>query len=351
MTAQCQACTAPSADAFLCRACTKTLRQMLADAPWWIDRLAEAAVGDTKMSDATGHGYRTRYAINGEHNVAHYLACFPGNVDELPDDQALNRRHAAARREALAAGGVNERASDLMDAIGNTLTTIVRDLCESSGLPLQNLRAYPLSFIGALQVGAIRCQYHGKLQFAAQWLSEHVSAIAADEGAGQTFAEIYHLIGDERRDGRIGKAVNRPVPMRFLGKCPTWVEDARQVCGVELWCSQDAAEVFCRKCRRSHNPDRLQLLMVNDAEREKVTVERILELNRTLPEEYRIPERTLRHWRKTGPNGEPPKLRARGYLRPDGRAVITRHSDDDEPLYLWSDVRKLRAEQWKVSAG
>jgi hypothetical protein len=33
------------------------------------------------------------------------------------------------------------------------------------------------------------------------------------------------------------------------------------------------------------------------------------------------------------------------------QSVINRQSDEDEPLYPWADVRKLRAEQWKVAAG
>src|ERR1700752_4309708 len=98
MTAQCQQCAAPARDAFLCRACTAKLRQMLSDCPWWLDRLAEAAVGATRMSDGGGHGYQSRYPINGEHNVAHYLASFPGNSDDLPDEKALNKRYASARR-------------------------------------------------------------------------------------------------------------------------------------------------------------------------------------------------------------------------------------------------------------
>jgi hypothetical protein len=340
---------------------------MLADLPWWIDRLAEAAVGDVRMSDNGSHGYQGRYPINGEHNVAHYLATYPGNADELPDDKAMNKRHASARRQALAAGGVNERASTLMDAVTNTLSTIVRDLLESRGLTQMPRNSVPSN------AGGSESQSGNSYRIArltARWLAQNVSAIAADESAGQIFAEIHHLVGDERRDGRIGRAINRPIPVRDLGKCPTWNEGTRAICGAPLRARADAIEIYCRQCRATHNCDRLQLLLVNDLARAKVTADEVLLLNRLLPEDYRINDRTLRRWRQND------TLKVKGYLRPctcehgsgcherlrgggckkcdcrayDGREVINRHSDADEPLYLWADVRKLRAEQWQVSA-
>jgi hypothetical protein len=187
----------------------------------------------------------------------------------------------------------------------------------------------------------------GEIGRLARWLAQHVSAIAASEGAGQTFNEIHRFVGDDRRDGEIGRLINRPVPMRVLGKCPTWIEDKQAICGTELSCRQDVVEVYCRVCRHTHNPDRLQLLLMKDLERKKITIKKILEVNRIQPEEYRIPESTLRDWRRDS------KLKPRGYRRPDGREVITRHSADDVPLYLWADVQKLRMERpaRKVRAG
>lgn len=364
-TNTCQHCSAPSSDAFLCPRCAKTLRGLLADLPWWIDRLAEAAVGDVQMSDpnpGSSHSvYVTSYPVNGEHNVAHYLVCFPGNDDDPPDDKLLARRHANARREALAAGGVNEHSSTLIDTINNTLTTIIRDLCEHRGIEQPTFGR-----------GTVAC---AKMT---HWLQGNLGAICADEGAGRTYEDVHSLVGDAQRDGRIGRAVNRPIPVRDLGRCPTWNEETRKNCGASLRARADAIEVYCRHCRTTHNTDRLQLLAVNDLARAKVTVDEILQLNRILPEDYRIAERTLRRWRNPSGDKEP-KLRIKGYLRPcmcghgskyherhrgdgcrrcrdacpahDGREVINRHSEDDEPLYLWEDVRRLRAEQWKVPTG
>jgi hypothetical protein len=171
----------------------------------------------------------------------------------------------------------------------------------------------------------------------AGWLAKQVRIIALCETAGDMCDDVQDAIE------RIEKVVDRPVPMRFLGQCPTWVEETRTVCGMELRCRADAPEVFCRACKQTHNPDRLQLLMMNDLERKKLTFDKIREVNRMQPADYRIHERTLRHWRQTG------RLPVRGYRRPDGREGISRHSEDDEPLFLWRDVRRLRSDR-KASA-
>jgi hypothetical protein len=99
-----------------------------------------------------------------------------------------------------------------------------------------------------------------------------------------------------------------------------------------------------------------------------MTVDEILQHNRHVPEEYQINERTLRRWRKPGKKGEPPRLKNDGYLRPcscghsradhaqgcrkcsgcrgfDGREVINRHTEADEPLYRWAEVKRIRAER------
>jgi hypothetical protein len=295
---QCQHCAAKAHNAFLCPRCVDTLRTTLADLPWWLDRLTEAAIGQTRLGDGGRPSQRSEP--------------FKGD-DEVPEDSP-----AALQRRFLAAGGVNARAVDLIDEIGTLLTTWVRDTHETRGLDTPTLRT---------ATGAAR------------WLTEHVSALAAGEGAGECLSDVL------RATERIEHLVNRPVPMRWLGPCPTWVESTAKACGNELWCRADAAEAYCRACRQAHNPDRLQLLLMNDLERKKLTWAKLIEVNRRQPEQYQIPERTLTWWRQKG------KLTIRGYRRPDGREVINRHNEADEPLYKWADIRKLRAEQGKARAG
>lgn len=328
MTAQCQSCAAPSPNAFLCKRCTADLRQLLADLPWWLERLAEAAVGQVRF------GSDGRSSVRQGDELSKYIDPRPEKNDQgmltgrTEGQRRLDRDVTDPKliRRLLAAGGVNADASARFDAIQNTLSTWVRDAFESRGLDL------PPSVRAGRRTGVIGCVRM------AVWLRNNLGALTASEDAGRFLAEMRNATSD------IERAVNRPIPWKWLGPCPTWMESRRATCGHELKARADAIEVVCRGCRATHNCNRLQLLLVNDLERSKVTIKRILELNRVLPEEYRIPERTLRRWRTDE------KLRPKGYVRAsDGRQVITRHSDDDEPLYLWSDVRKLRVESGRAT--
>jgi hypothetical protein len=353
---KCQKCGGKS-ELFLCREHIAELKRMLADLPWWLDRLSEAAVGDVRLSSGARRVGLAPAHLNGDATLAECIGQFP-NERETDLTKARAQRANVTLRRLAATGGVNMRASQLGDAVRNTVTTWARHLAESRGIAFVRP-----TFIGPLLAGHLRLATDTPSLLA--FLSEHVIAIASDEAAGECFHEF------RGRTRAIERTVNPPLGTRFLGKCPTWLDQDRGICGTELTCREDAVEVTCPTCRRAHNVNRLQLLMMNDLAREKMTVADILKLNRTLPEEYRIIERTLRRWRKLGADGEPPRLKPRGWLRPcscghgftahqaavaccgdceefDGRESIKQHSADDEPLYLWSDVRKLATEKKPV---
>lgn len=308
MSAVCQSCQG-RASLFLCERCVEELRDnltRLAQGPylpsgaegktksggkWHIERrspgllesLTDVVVGKTRIGSGGG-GHRKR----GD------------EIRGLYEPDTEKGRPAPQRAAGL-----------LLDAIRNGLSSTLRDLCESHGseLPPCNSTA----------------------QIALQ-LASHAHAIACDEGAGQTYAEVQSYIR------QIEHAIDRPTGRKFLGGCPA--------CGRELFASEDAIEVTCRTCRQTHNCNRLQLLMMNDLETKKLTFDQIVKASLTQPEGYQIPERTLRHWRQHG------KLKIRGYRRPDGTSWgDNKNSDDDVPLYLWPDVRKLRTERHGRKAG
>lgn len=311
MTAICQACAAPARDAFLCRVCTTELRD-------WLRALAEGpqvqAVGGRTKSG--GKWYIERRT--------------PGLLANL-DDVVLRRTRIGTgggghrkRGDEISApfepdtdNGRRTRQADasaLLDAVRNSLSTIVRDLTESRGVLCPKT----------------------DIEGAARFLAANMSAIAADEAAGVWHAEIRSYIR------RIERCIDRPMGRKWLGECPTWNEHTQQSCGVSLWAPEDAPQVRCHRCRCAHDPSRLKLLLFNDLERKKVPWEKILQANKSQPENRQVPERTLQSWRRSGKNGEDPKLKIRGYRRPNGRVVGSRHSEEDVPLYLWPDVRKLR---------
>lgn len=296
---------------------------------WWVERdrplagllqhLQEAVVGQVRHGDARGPRVARRDGhLDGESLLASHIETFP-NDDEPNLDAARRQRERAALSHALAQGRLNARAAEVLVKARKMLEAWVDDVAATTGV-----RFTPVSPFD--------------VEGTALWVAGHAHSLANLESAGRTLRQATRLVG------QIERAVNRPAPRRYLGRCPTWIDSAAKICGKQLEADEDAIEVQCTDCHRVHNCNRLQLVMVNDLAREKVTIGRILEINRRLPEDYQIPARTLRRWRKEG------KLKPHGYRRPDGRTGIARHSDEDVPLYLWRDVEKLRSERWKVGA-
>lgn len=314
---ECQNCTRPT-QLFLCGLCIQELRAMLAG-------LATRQALDTATGRTiTSTGYLE--AVEDEAHAQTRMSNNPGRTTS--DEQPLQVN--------LRASAILDDADDILDRWCKTIST----MRQTRWIPV---RCVPPGYIGPLRRGWRRLPagYIATSADKATWLAAHVRTIALHDQAGTCYTQISRIIA------RIERTINRPRKRIFLGACPTWIDDDQRVCGRELDAPEGDIEVTCIDCGHTHNCKRLQLLLVNDMEREKVTAARILELNRVLPEEYRIPERTLRRWRRPGPHGEEPKLRARGYQHPDGTTGHKRTLMRDEPLYLWSDVRKLRSEQGK----
>ncbi len=247
--------------------------------PGLLDALADVALKRTHMG--TGSGHRKK-------------------GDEMPSPYEPDTEKGRETAQG--------RADRLLGAVRNTLSTIVRDVCESRGGRPQRL-TNPVAM--------------------AQWLAEHVHALACDESAGQWWAEIDGLVRV------IEKVIDRPVPIELLGFCATELHN-RKPCGAALRAPQDAIEVQCRKCRTVRRCDTVRNMAQSDARRALITWRQVLDTNRMQPDGWRVHDRTLRDWKATG------VLKIRGYLRPDGGHGIHRRSDDDEPLYKWADIEQLR---------
>lgn len=288
----CQRCAAKS-QLFLCTAHTDELRDMLGDLPRLASHLAESATGQTKLGEPSRRA----------------------KSDESPMR-------------------VNLRASDLLGQVNLTLIRWVQDICDSRGVTYRAPVIVPLSSDFDLEPGEIRSQYGSDTAKLAFWLATHTDAIAADEAAGMCFDEIHAHIG------RILSVINRPVPPRFCGPCPsTSAEDDRRQCGMALMAKREAVEVKCPQCQQTHNVDALMHRLLGEVDHWRFTRKEVLLIMATLGD--KLSERTFQHWRKHG------TVKPRGYRRRDGRISLTRHGDDDEPVYRLSDVRSARA---KVAA-
>ncbi|OBK04037.1 hypothetical protein A5637_13225 [Mycolicibacterium fortuitum] len=293
---QCQACTG-RAQLYLCPQCTNQLRALIAafvagpetngrPTSGLIEDLTDVALRRTKLGSTGDHSHRKR----GDEQPALYE----------PDTE--NNRRTRQGDAAFVLGQIN-----------TTLTAIIE----------------------AIHTGTITPR--GTSTDMAIYLTHHVPAIANHEQAGHWHNTIAGLTK------RITHITDRPARRVWLGPCPTWDDTTRHACGTDLYAPEDAIEVHCRTCRATHNCNRLKLLQQNDIERQLLTWEQVLNANKWQPDEYRVQERTLRHWRKTG------KLTPKGWLRPNGRHGGTQHTTNDQPLYRWSDVRRLRSEKPQAS--
>lgn len=279
---QCQACTRP-ANTYLCGTCTTELRDMLTGLPRWLDYLADAVNGQTK------------------------LGANDGPKPKGDDEQPMR---------------INLRASGLAAAVHATLVAIVRTVEDSHGMQMKPLRA-SWSPGRPITTTDLAC-----------WLAHHVSALAAHEAAAEHYDDIKRIITD------IERRINRPVPPRFCGPCPTQVEYNHDTscehrhphaCGTALMAKREAAEITCPSCKSTHNVERLLQRLLADVDHWRFTATEILMIMRALDEP--LNERTFRRWRKDG------KVPPRGFRRPDGGIGLTRRTEDDQPLYRLAEVR------------
>jgi len=239
----CQRCGGKATDAFLCRPCIQLLERELAELPWWLRRLTEAALGQVRMGDNAGRKSAARKDLDGDKTLA---AC----IEQLPDaddlDKARQARQRSALRHALATGGINARASELLAEIADSLGFWCRVLCEDRG------QAYAPPAIRHRPVA------HGQPH--AEWLHANLHAIALSESAGEIADDI--LGRDRKRRGLIEQivdAVNRPLETLLLGDCPTWDDKTQRECGKPLRAPMGSAEVYCKRCARTHSVNLLQL--------------------------------------------------------------------------------------------
>lgn len=289
----CGRCGAKAHNAYLCSRCITTAQTTLADLPWWLARLTETATGQTRMADNGGRRSARRKDLDGEKPLAHCIELLP-NEDTL--DKARKAREKAALAHALATGGVNARASELLAQIADSLAYWCRVLCEQRGL---DYTPSPLPTHGANH---------------ANWLRTNIGAIAAYEDAADILGDIETHLED------IVKVVNRPIRWWHLGECPGWRDD--KPCQTELRVPEGSEEVHCRKCATRHTVHLLLLARKSEAETQPMTRRQLTRYNRELPPEFQVPPRTLQHWLQTG------RLCACSEMAGD-------------PLYSWVDVRLL----------
>ena len=156
----------------------------------------------------------------------------------------------------------------------------------------------------------------------ASWLANHVDAIAQDEAAGEIFSDVKRIVDD------IERMVNRPIPPRYCGPCPTLTED-QVYCSVGLFAKRDAIEIVCWKCKMTHNVEKLIQHAMRNTEGLLYSAREVQMLMAEIGQS--IPPRTWRYWRAQ-------------------EKVIVRGWRGAEPMYWLSDVQELMAAKPQKSA-
>jgi hypothetical protein len=291
---ECTRCGAKANNAFLCRPCLLTAQTTLADLPWWLNRLTETAVGQTRMTDNVGRKSARRKDLDGDAELAACIELLP-KADDL--EKARTARQKQSLAHAVATGGVNLRASELLAEIADSLAYWCRVLCEIRGL---TYTPSPLpTTLGANH---------------ARWLRVNIGAIATYDDAADIVGDIETHLED------IVKVVNRPIRWWHLGPCPGWRDD--EPCLTELRVPEESEEVHCRRCKNTHTVQLLLLARKAEAEQKHMSRRELTRYNKELPPEFQIPPRTLQHWLDSG------RLAACMEIAGD-------------PLYSWMDVRLL----------
>jgi hypothetical protein len=175
----------------------------------------------------------------------------------------------------------------------------------------------------------------------ARWLKINTPAIAQLQCAGQLYHDIHKLVGTPDHAGQLQTAIDIPQPTtRFIGPCIHYIENNRH-CATLLYAKPEATQVTCPSCRTTHNIQKMTQYLENRADVMRFTATEILTImaQRGTP----IPPRSWSRWRKNG------RIKIRGYKRPDnpdgtrGSIGLNRRTDDDEPVYRLSEVRKTYA--------
>jgi hypothetical protein len=308
VSTECQRC-GRKCELFLCSECMGTLHKLLAEMPWWLDRLAETSIGQVRLGDPGRRGHRSgleRYAdpkpaIDGS----------DGTEGERRLEQDL--KDSKLRARLLAQGGVNAHASDLFDEVQNMLGSWVRDVCERRGVDVPTI---------------------GTASRMALWLRDRVSALASAECAEESYRDVHNAAE------RIERAVNKPPEPKTCGPCPTngvhsadgfrIDAGAREKCGTRLAVRSGAVEVKCPTCKQTHLVETLIDRCNNDMHWMSFTVKELL--NVVLPRgDTAVPRATLYKWIKNE------KIKPTGY------------DETGAAKFMLADVRACIARERKVA--
>ncbi|SIM00635.1 Uncharacterised protein [Mycobacteroides abscessus subsp. abscessus] len=232
---------------------------------------------------------------------------------------------------------LNTDAVVIADRARNTISTWVRDLCETRRIEFTVPMVVSRGFIGPLKPDWRRVadDYQPTAADGARWLAEHVNAIALDVGAARCFKEL-HDLADE-----IVAAINRP-DRHFAGPCPTvraYSPTGKAIeCGEFLYAGTEERNVTCPKCNQPVDVQRNRQRAWREGD---LMTERVL-LKRLTDIEEPVSRVQFYAWIKAR------KVAVRGWLH-CGAFVEHYIQRGDPRVFSFREVRQLREAELKAA--
>lgn len=313
MSIECTKCKG-RAQTYLCNGCTAWLRQRLLGMPTLIDRLRDTAIGNTRLSNEASRpmGFESRTFT------------------------------------------FDDRASALIEEIDGALYRWVKRMTWRHGY----LVGVPISWHRP------DLEYvHTSYDYAV-FLAAHVADLANDEYVGELCDVLRSVVNRSVGGREEGGLLQRRTPDQFCGPCPATISDHRRcvdqdgvkvccsgphTCATQLMSPRGAVEVTCPSCGAVHRVQKLVDHLLAHSDEHKFIIPVLYTMMRMLGTP--VDMSTLYRWaepRNSKRSGSG-QLRPAGYLRPDGRRIgVSRHSDQDKPVYLVGDVRSVAAKKRKA---
>lgn len=231
----------------------------------------------------------------------------------------------------------NDGASEFRRGLRDTLTSWVRELCDSRGVTFKHIDCdctHPATFVGPLRPGERRERCHLRpitTSDLAAWLAHNVVAIMHSEDVQHRYQEITVLVE------KAVEWINRPEPPVYRGPCPTIIGEDRGrpiFCATDLYADKGSAFAKCPRCKADHDVYKIEQNLLGEMDGILMSAAEILRVTRELGEP--IPRNRFYGWRKDG------RIQPRAYRGRDGRITDRQREEDDSPLFRLGEARRLR---------
>jgi hypothetical protein len=166
------------------------------------------------------------------------------------------------------------------------------------------------------------------MEQAAVWLSQQRQPLRAHEAAYELLRDVGAIVDQLRR------IVDVPPELHYVGACPHVIDEHGAKCGRELRADREASWVRCPSCGTQVEVAELLRDTLANADHMLMSIDEALALLDRVGDP--LPIGTFRSWVSRH------RIEPRKFRRPSGQIVETSARRDDEPMYLFGEIRELQ---------